>query len=85
MTADKMGEAYFTADGRLVPEKPTPRAAPAPRRAPTQRDRILGIFDAMAVGEYISPLDPPPGDRRAAHTPFCGKDGRGCVCRKASR
>jgi hypothetical protein len=37
------------------------RAAPRP---PT----VLGLFDRMAKpGGYVSPLDPPPGDPRAAH------------------
>jgi hypothetical protein len=35
----------------------------------TNKDTILGIYDQMAAGHYESPLDPPPGDPRAAHPP----------------
>lgn len=83
MSADKLSDAYFTAEGRLVPEKPAPHVTPAPRKPPTQRDLILAAYDSLAAGAHISPLDPPPGDR--AHTPFCGKDGRGCICRTGAR
>ena len=31
------------------------------------RDRILEIYDAMATGEWVSSLSPPPADQRAAH------------------
>ncbi len=31
------------------------------------RDRILAIYDAMASGEWVSVLDPPVADPRAAH------------------
>ena len=31
------------------------------------RDRILDIYDAMASGEWVSALDPPAADPRAAH------------------
>jgi hypothetical protein len=30
---------------------------------------ILEVYDAMACGTYETPLDPPPGDPRAAHRP----------------
>ena len=33
----------------------------------TTKDIILGIYDQMASGYYESPLDPTPGDPRAAH------------------
>ena len=34
----------------------------------------------FTAADYASTLDPPPGDPRAAHSPLCGREGRGCVC-----
>jgi hypothetical protein len=85
VTADKMDELYVTADGELVADRPRPHLRVA-RPAPTERDLILATFDRLgfpSVGEdlaqYVSPLDPPPGDPRAAHYPRCPAGCRACT------
>jgi hypothetical protein len=48
--------------------RPDGFGSPKPKSV-TTKYTILGIYDQMAPGRYESPLDPTPGDLRAAHPP----------------
>lgn len=51
--------------------KATPASSP-------RRDALRQL-DQLWRGSYVSPLDPPPGDPRAAHGAACPRD---CPCRR---
>jgi len=60
--------AWDPLSNKKRPLQPKGFGNPKPKEV-TAKDTILGIYDQMAAGHYESPLDPPPRDPRAAHSP----------------